>query len=69
MYSLQHLINCSTRITCNNSTLIDHILTNIEDNIMQSDLINTAISHHPSGFPNWGRLVGGTIWTKWPKTA
>ena len=40
------MINCPTRITCNTSTLIDHILTNTQDNISQSGVINTAISDH-----------------------
>ena len=40
------MINCPTRITCNTSTLIDHILTNSQDNISQFGVIDTAISHH-----------------------
>ena len=39
-------MNCQTRITCNTSTLIDHILTNSQDSISQSGVINTAISGH-----------------------
>ena len=46
IYGLKQLINCPTRITCNTSTLIDHILTNAQDNISQSVVINTAISDH-----------------------
>ena len=36
------MINCPTRITCNTSTLIDHILTNSS----QLGVIITAISDH-----------------------
>ena len=46
IYGFKQLTNCTTRITCNTSTLIDHILTNAEDNISQSAVINTAISDH-----------------------
>ena len=46
IYGFKQLINCPTRITCNTSTLIDHILTNAHDNISQSGVINTAISDH-----------------------
>ena len=40
------MINCSTRITCNSSTLTDHFLRNSQDNVSQSGVINTAISDH-----------------------
>ena len=46
IYGFKQLINCPIRITCNISTLIDHILTNAQDNISQSVVINTAISDH-----------------------
>ena len=46
IYGFKQLINCPTRITCNTSTLIDHILTNAQDNISQPGVINTAISDH-----------------------
>ena len=46
MYGLSQLIDCPTRITSNTSTLIDHILTNTQENISQSDVIGTAISDH-----------------------
>ena len=32
IYGFKQSINCATRITCNTSTLIDHILTNAQDN-------------------------------------
>ena len=40
------MINCPTMITCNTSTLIDHILANAQDSISQSVVINTTISDH-----------------------
>ena len=46
IHGLKQLINCPTRITCNTSTLIDHFLTNTQDNISQSGVINTTISDH-----------------------
>ena len=47
IHGFKQLINCSTRITCNASTIIDHILTNAKDNISQPVVINTAaISDH-----------------------
>ena len=46
MYGLSQLIDRPTRITCNTSTLIDHILTNTQENISQSGVIDTAISDH-----------------------
>ena len=46
MYGLSQLIDCSTRITSNFSTLIDHILTNTQENVSQSGVIDTAISDH-----------------------
>ena len=45
-YGLGQLIDCPTRITCNTSTLIDHILTNTQENISQLGVIDTAISDH-----------------------
>ena len=46
IYGFKQLLNCPTRITCNTSTLIDQILTNSQDNIFQSGVINTATSDH-----------------------
>ena len=46
IYGFKQLINCPTRIACNTSTFIDHILTNSQDNISQSGVIDTAISDH-----------------------
>ena len=46
IYGFKQLINCPTRITCNTSTLIDHILTNLQDSISQSGVIDTAMSDY-----------------------
>ena len=46
MYGLSQLTDYSTRVTCNTSTLIDQILTNTQENISQSGVINDAISGH-----------------------
>ena len=46
MHGLSQLIDCPTRITSNTSTLIGHILTNTQENIYQSGVIDTVISDH-----------------------
>ena len=46
IYGFKQLINCPTRITCNTSILIDHILKNSQYNISQSGVIDTTISDH-----------------------
>ena len=46
IYGFKQLINCPTRITCNTSTLIDHILTNLQNSISQSGVIDTAMSDY-----------------------
>ena len=38
---LKQLIKYPTRITCHTSTLIDHIITNCEEKVTQSGVINT----------------------------
>ena len=43
---LQQLIKHPTRITCHTSTLIDHIITNCEEKVTQSGVINTSLSDH-----------------------
>ena len=43
---MSQLIDCPIRITSNTSTLIDHILTNTQENISQSSVLDTAISDH-----------------------
>ena len=45
MYGPSQLIDCSTRLTCNTSILIEHILTNTQENLSQSGVIDIAISN------------------------
>ena len=45
-FGLKQLIHHPTRITCNTSSLIDHILTNSEDKISQSGIIDVGLSDH-----------------------
>ena len=44
IHSLKQLITCPTCVTCNTSTLIDHILTNSTEKIFQSGIIDPGIS-------------------------
>ena len=46
IYGFKQMINCPTRINCNTSTPIDHILTDSQDNISQFGVINNARSDH-----------------------
>ena len=46
IHSLKQLITCPTRVTCNTSTLIGHILTNSTEKIFQSGVIDCGISDH-----------------------
>ena len=59
-YGFKQLINCPTRITCNTSTLTDHILTNAQDKI--PGVINTAISGHNMIYCT--RKIGKTKYNK-----
>ena len=43
---LKQLIKHPTRITCHTSTLIDHIITNCEEKVTQSGVIDTSLSEH-----------------------
>ena len=43
---LKQLIKHPTIITCHTSTLIDHIITNCEEKVTQSGLINTSLSDY-----------------------
>ena len=45
-FGLKQLIEKPTRITCETSTLIDHILTNSVKKISQYGIVNTGISDH-----------------------
>ena len=46
MLSLKQLIESPTRITCNSSTIIDHILTNSCEKIVNSGVIDLSLSDH-----------------------
>ena len=46
IHSLNQLISCPTSVTCNTSTLIDHILTSSTEKIFQSGIIDSGISDH-----------------------
>ena len=46
IFSLKQLITCPTRVTCNTSSLIDHILTNSTEKIFQSGIIDCGMSDH-----------------------
>ena len=43
---LKQLIKHPTRITCHTSSLIDHIITNCEEKVTQSGVIDTSLSDH-----------------------
>ena len=45
IFSLKQL-TCPTRLTCNISSLIDHILTNSTEKIFQSSIIDCGMSDH-----------------------
>ena len=46
IFSLKQLITCPTRVTCNTSSLIDHILRNSSEKIFQSGIIDCDMSDH-----------------------
>ena len=50
IHSLKQLITCCICVTCNTSTLIDHILTNSTEKIFQSGMIDSGISDHQQLF-------------------
>ena len=45
-YGFKQLIKSPTRTTSSTSTLMDHILTNTQEYISQSRIIDTAVSDH-----------------------
>ena len=45
-FGLKQIIKSPTRITCESSTLIDHIVTNMHEKISQSGVIDIGISDH-----------------------
>ena len=46
IFSLKQLISCPTRISCSNSTIIDHILARYPDKVSQQGIIDIGISDH-----------------------
>ena len=46
IHSLKQLITCLTRVTCNTSTLTDHILINSTERIFQSGINDSGTSDH-----------------------
>ena len=46
IFSLKQLITSPTRVTCNTSSLIDHILTNSTKKIFQSGTVHCGMSDH-----------------------
>ena len=46
IFYLKQLIICPTRVTCNTSSLIDHILTNSSEKIFQSGITDRGMSDH-----------------------
>ena len=50
IFSLKQLITCPTRVTCNTSFLIDHILRNSTEKIFQSGIIDCGMSDHQLTF-------------------
>ena len=45
-FGLKQLIRSPTRVTCNTSSLIDHVLTNSEEKVSQSGVLEIGISDH-----------------------
>ena len=43
---LKQLIKCPTRVTCNSSSILDHVLDSFPDRVSQSGVINIGISDH-----------------------
>ena len=43
MHGLNQLIQCSTRITCSTSALIDHILASVPSRVSQKGVINVGL--------------------------
>ena len=45
-FGIKQLISSPTRITCNTSSLIDHVLTNADNKVSQSGVLDTGLSDH-----------------------
>ena len=46
MHGLKQLIQSPNRVTCSNSTLIDHILTSAPSRVSQKRVINVGVSNY-----------------------
>ena len=46
IFDLEQMIKCPTRVTCNSSSILDHVLTSFPDRVSQSDVIDVGISYH-----------------------
>ena len=46
LFGLKQLIKCPTCVTCNSSSILDHILASFPDRVSQSGVINIGISDH-----------------------
>ena len=43
---MKQLIKCPTRVTCNSSSILDHVLASFPDRVSQSGVIDIGISDH-----------------------
>ena len=48
LFHLKQLIKCLTRVTCNSSSILDHVLASFLDRVSQSGVIDIHISDHQS---------------------
>ena len=46
LFGLKQLIKSPTRVTCNSSSIIDHVLTSFSDRVCQRSAIDVRISNH-----------------------
>ena len=46
LFGLKQLIKCLTRVTCNSSSILDHVLVSFPDKVSQSGVIDIGISDH-----------------------
>ena len=46
LFGLKRLIKCPARVTCNSSSILDHVLASFPDRFSQSVVIDVGISDH-----------------------
>ena len=46
LFGLKQLIKCPARVTCNNSSILDHVLASFPDRVSQSGVIDVGKSDH-----------------------